>query len=107
MAALSGARLTAHSRCGPMAGDKYGSFAELQNREREGVDFSIRVMPLETSAAIIAPHGGMIEPGTSDIAAAIAGNDYGLYCFEGLRAVRTAICTSRQRIFANRNASSW
>ena len=51
----------------------------------EGVDFSIRVMPRETSAAIIAPHGGMIEPGTSDIAAAIAGNDYGLYCFEGLR----------------------
>ena len=59
--------------------------SKLRNREREGVDFSIRVMPRETSAAIIAPHGGMIEPGTSDIAAAIAGNDYGLYCFEGLR----------------------
>ena len=68
-----------------MAGDKYGSFDELRNREREGVDFSILVMPRETSAAIIAPHGGMIEPGTSDIAVAIAGNDYGLYCFEGLR----------------------
>ena len=68
-----------------MAGDKYGSFDELRNWEREGVDFSIRVMPRETSASIIAPHGGMIEPGTSDIAAAIAGNDYGLFCFEGLR----------------------
>jgi len=68
-----------------MAGDKYGSFDELRSREREGADFRIRVMPRETLAAIIAPHGGMIEPGTSDIAAAIAGNYYGLYCFEGLR----------------------
>jgi phage replication-related protein YjqB (UPF0714/DUF867 family) len=35
--------------------------------------------------AIIAPHGGKIEPGTSEIAAAIAGDDYSLYRFQGLR----------------------
>jgi phage replication-related protein YjqB (UPF0714/DUF867 family) len=35
--------------------------------------------------AIIAPHGGKIESGTSQIATAIAGELYGLYCFEGLK----------------------
>jgi phage replication-related protein YjqB (UPF0714/DUF867 family) len=68
-----------------MAADKYRSFDELRHREREGVDFSIHVISRETPVAIIAPHGGMIEPGTSEIAAAIAGEDYGLYCFDGLR----------------------
>jgi phage replication-related protein YjqB (UPF0714/DUF867 family) len=68
-----------------MADDEYGSFDELRNQEREGVDFRIWVMRRETSAAIVAPHGGMIEPGTSESAVAIAANDYGLYCFEGLR----------------------
>jgi len=37
------------------------------------------------SAAVIAPHGGKIEPGTSEMAMAIAGGSYSLYSFEGLR----------------------
>ena len=65
--------------------DKYGSFDELRRGEREGVDFSIRVVRRDASVAIIAPHGGWIEPGTSEIAQAIAADDYRLYCFEGLR----------------------
>jgi phage replication-related protein YjqB (UPF0714/DUF867 family) len=68
-----------------MADDWYGSFDELRRAEREGVDFRIRVVPREASVAIIAPHGGWIEPGTSEIAEAIAGDDYSLYRFEGLR----------------------
>jgi phage replication-related protein YjqB (UPF0714/DUF867 family) len=60
-----------------MRGDKYGSFDELLRAEREGIDFRIRVMRRETSVAIIAPHGGKIEPGTSELAEAI--------CFEGLQ----------------------
>jgi len=68
-----------------MRDDKYGSFDELQRAEREGVDFQIRVMRREASVAIIAPHGGKIEPGTSELAEAIAGDDYSLYCFEGLQ----------------------
>jgi phage replication-related protein YjqB (UPF0714/DUF867 family) len=67
-----------------LAGDKYGSFEELQRAEREGVDFRIRVIHRNAPTAIIAPHGGKIEPGTSEIAEAIAGDDYSLYCFEGL-----------------------
>lgn len=35
--------------------------------------------------AIIAPHGGLIEVGTSEIAGLIAGTDYSLFCFEGLK----------------------
>ena len=34
---------------------------------------------------MIAPHGGKIEPGSSEIAAAIAGESYSLYSFDGLR----------------------
>jgi phage replication-related protein YjqB (UPF0714/DUF867 family) len=34
---------------------------------------------------VIAPHGGKIEVGTSEIARAIAEDCYSLYCFEGLR----------------------
>ena len=68
-----------------MAGDRYGSFDELRRAEREGVDFRIRVIRREASVAIIGPHGGWIEPGTSEIAEAIADDDYSLYCFEGLQ----------------------
>jgi phage replication-related protein YjqB (UPF0714/DUF867 family) len=35
--------------------------------------------------AILAPHGGRIEGRTSEVARLIAGDDYGLYLFEGLR----------------------
>lgn len=35
--------------------------------------------------AIIAPHGGSIEPGTSEIAATIAGDSQSFYAFEALR----------------------
>ena len=34
---------------------------------------------------IIAPHGGKIEPRTSDLARRIAGDDYNFYCFEGIK----------------------
>jgi phage replication-related protein YjqB (UPF0714/DUF867 family) len=34
---------------------------------------------------VLAPHGGRIEGRTSEVARLIAGNDHGLYLFEGLR----------------------
>ncbi|MCX7822899.1 MAG: poly-gamma-glutamate hydrolase family protein [Syntrophobacterales bacterium] len=53
-------------------------------REREDIDFRIvwrrGILPL----LIIAPHGGLIEPGTSLIADALAGNKYWFYAFEGI-----------------------
>ena len=65
--------------------DLYGNFAALQLKENEGVDYLICVTERASSVAIIAPHGGKIEPHTSKIAAAIAGDVHSLYCFEGLR----------------------
>lgn len=38
-----------------------------------------------SSVAVIAPHGGSIEQRTSDIARAIAGDEFNLYLFEGIR----------------------
>jgi phage replication-related protein YjqB (UPF0714/DUF867 family) len=65
--------------------DKYGNFHELSRNEREGVDFTICLTRRDSPVAIIAPHAGKIEFGTSQIATAIAGDMYGLYCFEGLK----------------------
>ena len=65
--------------------DRYLSFADLAAHEREGVDYRIRAIDRDAPVAVVAPHGGEIEPGTSEIAAAIAGDDLSLYCFEGLK----------------------
>jgi phage replication-related protein YjqB (UPF0714/DUF867 family) len=64
----------------------YASFAELAQHETPGRDF--RVIQLDrpdSRAVILAPHGGLIEVGTSEIAALIAGTEYSLFCFEGLK----------------------
>jgi len=64
----------------------YGSFAELERHERAGSDYRIEV--LERAAAsllVVAPHGGMIEAGTSEIATLIAGEDHHLFRFEGIK----------------------
>jgi len=64
--------------------DKYPNFNELRKLEREGHDFAIVLSRRYGSdTAVIAPHGGAIEHGTSEIAKAIAGDTYHLYCFEG------------------------
>lgn len=67
------------------ARDRYCSFNELASREKEGEDFRITVARRSHNVMVLAPHGGAIEPTTSEIAAAIAGDTYSLYCFEGLR----------------------
>lgn len=63
--------------------DRYDSFDELARAHREGRDFTITCLDRGSSVAILAPHGGGIEPGSSDIAAAIAGNDLSLYRLDG------------------------
>lgn len=61
------------------------SFAELAANERVGVDYQILVENRGTPVAIIAPHGGRIEPGTLEIAATIAGGTLSFYGFMALR----------------------
>lgn len=64
--------------------DQYHSFAALSAREREGVHFQVRVTLRPSPITILAPHGGWIEPGSSQAAEAIAGESFSLYCFESL-----------------------
>jgi len=83
--------------------DRYHGFAELAREAREGRDYRRVVEGCGGEIAIVAPHGGGIEPGTSEIARAlagreiaraltgrevaraVAGREFELYCFEGLR----------------------
>ncbi|MEM6448014.1 MAG: poly-gamma-glutamate hydrolase family protein [Cyanobacteria bacterium P01_D01_bin.123] len=67
--------------------DRYASFAECIQREQENVDFRVCCFNRGSSIAIVAPHGGGIEPGTSELAEAIAGNTFSLYLFEGLKSI--------------------
>ena len=67
------------------SGSWYKSFAELSASEREGDSFQRTVEKRRSGIAIIAPHGGGIEPGTSEIAYAVAGSQFSYYAFEGLK----------------------
>lgn len=64
----------------------YRGFADLATAQVRGRDFEIDVQRRPGSpVAVIAPHGGRIEDGTSEIARAIAGNEFNLYLLEGTR----------------------
>ncbi len=61
--------------------DKYSDFKELSENETAGVDYEISLRQVTVGFAIVAPHGGAIEPGTSEIADAIANVDLSFYTF--------------------------
>jgi phage replication-related protein YjqB (UPF0714/DUF867 family) len=65
--------------------DTYSNFDHLKNFEVEGVDYRIRWRIGDSGIAILSIHGGDIEPGTSDIADAIAGSEHTFYSLEGLK----------------------
>jgi len=63
----------------------FQSFADLDAAYQRDKDYRIVRLPRPgSSTAVLAPHGGGIEAYTADIARAIAGDDFGLYLFEGL-----------------------
>jgi len=64
----------------------YRSFDELKSQETEGQDYQVRAQRRNGRVLIMAPHGGKIEPMTSEIAEAIAKDDHSFYSFEGLKA---------------------
>ncbi len=66
----------------------YRSFKELADHEVEDRDYRIRMDLKDEHVLIMAPHGGKIEPGTAEVAEAIASEDYSFYSFEGLKADR-------------------
>ncbi len=67
--------------------DYYHTYDELTEHEIEGVDYRVVVQPRKNPIAVLALHGGGIEPGTSEIASALAGDRYSLYLFDVLKSV--------------------
>lgn len=64
----------------------YKGFADLAKHQARGKDYAIVSLSRPASrVAVIAPHGGTIERGTSQIARALAADDCHLYLFEGIR----------------------
>ena len=65
--------------------DRYLSFNDLAANARRDIDYRIVVKDRGTPVLILAPHGGWIEPETSEIAMAIAGKGLSFYAFEALK----------------------
>lgn len=66
--------------------DTYACYADLANAEQEGIDYEKFYRAVAGArVAVIAPHGGGIEPKSDAIAAAIAGTDFSYYCFRGCK----------------------
>lgn len=78
---LTGLKMTSP----PVLAKTFKSFADLARFYRENEDYRITCLPRNNAlVCIVAPHGGGIEPKTSDIARAIAGSEFSLYLFEGI-----------------------
>jgi phage replication-related protein YjqB (UPF0714/DUF867 family) len=65
--------------------DRYKNFVDLAAHEKENSDFRVRSQERHGAAAVITPHGGGIEPGTSELTNGIASTDLSFYAFEGLK----------------------
>jgi phage replication-related protein YjqB (UPF0714/DUF867 family) len=66
-----------------MLKDKYENFSDLAGHEKEGLDFDIETADRNSPYIVIAIHGGEIEPGTTEIARQIAGDNLSFYSFIG------------------------
>ncbi len=66
-------------------GKTYESYLELRSVERNGLDYRVRSWRGSSGIAVMAPHGGDIEPGTTEIAEATARPQHAFYSFEGLK----------------------
>lgn len=82
-----------HKHSSIASDDLYANFAELQATEPNGYQISVRDIEnsnaTESKTLIFTPHGGGIEPGSTEIADAIAdaptGADYDFYSFTGVK----------------------
>jgi phage replication-related protein YjqB (UPF0714/DUF867 family) len=64
--------------------DIYRNYRELRSKEISS-SFSIVSRSKSYDILILVPHGGGIEPGTSELGHAIAGHQYSLYLFIGAK----------------------
>jgi phage replication-related protein YjqB (UPF0714/DUF867 family) len=65
--------------------DTYKNFADLASHEKLGTTYQVEVEKHpKVDRAVIAIHGGNIEPGTGALAHLVAGQDFNLYVFTAL-----------------------
>lgn len=64
--------------------DKYPSFVDLSTSEPEN-SYRVEIRSTGSAVALIAPHAGKIETGTSEICRSVAGDDLSYYLFEGCK----------------------
>ncbi|WP_306790239.1 MULTISPECIES: poly-gamma-glutamate hydrolase family protein [unclassified Staphylococcus] len=66
--------------------DYYKSMTELYNDTTEGIDWKKDTRNVGKSVLIVAPHGGNIEQGTSELTKLVANNgDFDYFSFEAIR----------------------
>ena len=63
----------------------YRDFTTLVIETLKGRDYELELQDRSAPVAVVAIHGGAIEPLTSELARSIAGDDYSLYDFRGIR----------------------
>lgn len=71
--------------------DRYANYDELKRHERKGEDYVILSRAGNSRIAVIALHGGGIEPGTVDIADLLAGAEHAFYAFKGIKKKGNAV----------------
>lgn len=79
--------LNAFAQKVPRAGsqDHYANFAELAEKNVQGTDYEIAVKKNASNVLVMSFHGGYIEPGTTELGAAIAEKTYDFYTFMALK----------------------
>jgi phage replication-related protein YjqB (UPF0714/DUF867 family) len=77
----------------------YKNFEELTQQEVEGKDYQISARLRDERVLVMAPHGGKIEPTTSMIADAIAGENYSYYSFDGLKSEGNGVLHIESHLF--------
>lgn len=63
----------------------YNSASQLTQQETANQDFEIRTRQGASPEIVIAIHGGHLQPGTTELADAVAGNRHSFYSFVSLR----------------------
>jgi len=63
--------------------NEFKDYESLAEKFIEFVDYEINVLDVHSSLSVIAPHGGKIEPGTSELSKYIALDEYNFYSFTG------------------------
>lgn len=65
--------------------EKYKCYPTLSEDLVEGIDYRRSFRQLNSPLALVAIHGGNIEPGTSEIVKVLAADNFSYYSFESLR----------------------